>query len=347
MVDPNWQVPPWVGSVLRAAAAGVVVVLLLGELALRMLPLDPPGVVRASEHVEVQATSWGVTWHGTLDAQERRRAGCPGGADAADRLRVDLVGGAVLHSDGVSAEDSMGPAMQRAMGARVNQTVCVENLAEPGLPFSAQTAAVRLALYGESADALVWSVAPRDVWPAVAVGPDAWNFGPAGGLDDQAPRPMGLPGTASTWALAHSHLLGWAAMASAPRGVPTAAQWDRFLSTAVPSMATVAAEVGATLLVVTRPDTHRPFVDQTAAADPYVAALQTHCAAAGVAFLDLSGELGDTAMDALRGPQTAGTFDNHGVEALAELTAPTLETLLRARATAAVKSPGATAGLHR
>lgn len=307
---------------LLGAAAGLAVLgVVVAELGVRATQPAVPGLIWPDPGIELHSTSWGPTWHVAHDAMERRRAGCPGGSAAGDRHRVVLLGAGLLHGGGaLPIDEGPGPALQRALAARAAVPVCVESLAEPGLPFNGQLAAARTALYGESAEALVWSVAPEDAWPAVAVGATIQSFGPRGGLDGTA-----LPGR--DW-LGRSRLLATLVHRSLPRHRPSIEDWDAVLPAALEAMEEAADLAGARLLVLARPELDRPFSHQTAAADPATAALQARCVAAGIPFLDLAAELGDTEPSDLRQAQGAAVLDADGAETLGELVAPTLHRLL-------------------
>ena len=314
---------PWSRRILWGAMGLALLSLLGSELVVRLTRPAAPGLVWSDPGVELMATSWGPTWHMGTDAMERRRAGCPGGAEAGDRRRVELVGADLLHGVGLGLDEAPGPALQRALAARADVPVCVETLAEPGLPFNAQLAATRAALYGQSAEALVWAVAPQDAWPAVRQGPALHVFGPSGGLMGQLPVPVEP--------LLHSRLLSILLHRKLPGHLPSDAQWEEFLEQALPAMVDAAQAANARLLVLARPALDRPFPDQVAAQDPRVAVLQARCAAAGIPFLDLAAEMGDTEPADLQSGAHSGTLDADGAETLAELLAPTLQRLLAER----------------
>jgi hypothetical protein len=317
-----------VGLATGLAVLGVVA----AEAGVRAARPQVPGLVWPDPGVELHATSWGPTWHVAHDAMERRRAGCPGGFAAGDRHRVVLLGADLLHGGGaLPIDEGPGPALQRALSARAAVPICVESLAEPGLPFNAQLASARMALYGGSAEALVWSVGPEDAWPAVAVGETIQSFGPRGGIDGTA-----LP--ARAW-LGRSRLLATLVHRSLPRSRPSRASWGSFLTEALRAMEETAEHAGARLLVLGRPRLDRPFSDQTAAADPATATLQARCVAAGIPFLDLAAELGDSNPADLRQASAEALLDADGAETLGELVAPTLHRLLPAGADLA-RAPG-------
>ncbi len=307
---------------LRIAAGLAGVGLVATELAARATGASAPGLVLAGPELSIQQTPWGPTWHVGSAAMERRRAGCPGGAAAGDRHRVMLTGADWVHGGGLALDDAPGAALQRALAARADVPVCVETIAEPGLPHNAQLASLRTALYGETAEAVVWSVGPEDVWPAVAAGGAVHRFGPAGGLTGRVPL---VPPV-----LLHSRALALALHRELPTGAPGPDTWSRFLAAALPEMAAAARAAGAGLLVVARPDTDRPFADQGAEADAATASLRSHCAAAGLPFLDLAAELDGTDPADLRPPGTPGPLDADGAETVAELVAPAVHRLLRA-----------------
>ena len=302
---------------LVAATVGLGMALLLGETVasqaplprIQVLPLSGP--VRVVDGTPVWRTSEGS------DAREN---------DACDGDSVLLIGSSILYGSGLSADQSLGPALQSRLPG-----VCAHNHAQPAFTFDNQRVVAAEQLErGAPPDIVVWEIWQNSVNRLDVIGDAAYNFGELAVDGGGVPSVLGLGPGANRALFARSALVRQLSVRLAPRRTNHALQprWQALADGPLREALQALQAAGSAPLLVLMPPLDQPFADS--AADPYVgyAPVRAMAQELGLPVVDVAQALSGQPVEDLR-LDPCCHYNAAGQQAVADALAPEIRALLR------------------
>jgi hypothetical protein len=302
---------------LVAATVGLGMALLLGEWVAGEAPLPRIQVLPLSGPVRVVDGT--PVWRASEGSEARENAGCEGDP-------VLLVGSSILYGSGLSATESLGPALQaRLPGA------CVHNHAQPAFTFDNQrVVAAEQVDAGAPPQVVVWEIWQNSVNRLDVIGDAAYNFGELVVDGGGVPSVLALGPGANRALFARSAMVRQLSVRLAPRRTNHALQprWQALADGPLRDALVALQAAGSTPLLALMPALDRPFAES--AADPYVgyAPVRAMADELGLPVVDVAQALSGQPVEELR-LDPCCHYNAAGQQALADALAPEISALLR------------------
>jgi hypothetical protein len=249
------------------------------------------------------------------------------GCAESGEVDVVILGSSIFYGVLLQSEDTLGPQLTGHL-TQGTQTPCVVNLSQPGS--STQIQEVSLQVYGADIrpKVVVWEIWQNSPNQFVVLGDSAYNFGRLTVDAEGLPNLLGLPPALNRDLFTRSAAFRYFTLIAAKQGgMKSEDRWQQFTqSTLAPAVERLRGQ-GIEVLLVFTPPLSGPFENQVLKKKPSYMQAAAWATQAGVPWVDLAHEFGDTDPVTVRNDPCCH-YNAAGTALVAQIVAPSVGALL-------------------